>query len=199
MLTIQDSSDQGGKALQATQDRFALKGSDPITILERIADGLPEPLNIQLRDVARQSWQVVLIRALQELERKWDAEVYQFFEQQLKYKYPFQKNGQDASIKDFEAFFGSKGILSTFYNDHLSVFLEDNLDALYSEDRGEYLINTDLIKQLDKAWDIEEAVFKAQCAHHVPYSIGPMGLSGTSRRSVLNADGQIIPYSHGST
>ncbi|MCF6204770.1 MAG: type VI secretion system membrane subunit TssM [Methylococcaceae bacterium] len=199
MLTIQDASDQGGKALQATQDRFALRGSDPITVLERIADGLPEPLNIQLRDVAKQSWQVVLIRALQELERKWDADVYQFFEQRLKYKYPFQKNRQDAAIKDFEAFFGSKGILSTFYNDHLRVFLEDNLDALYSEDRGEYLINTDLIKQLDKAWAIEEAFFNTQGALHVPYSIEPMGLSGTSRRSVLNADGQIIPYNHGST
>ena len=77
--------------------------------------------------------------------------------------------------------------------------LEDNLDALYSEDRGEYLINTDLIKQLDKAWAIEEAFFNAQGALHVPYSIEPMELSDTSRRRVLNADGQIIPYNHGST
>ena len=199
MLAIQDASDQGGKALQATQDRFAFKGADPITVLERVADGLPEPLNVQLTDVARQSWQVVLVRALQELERKWDAEVYQFFEQRLKYKYPFQKSRQDVSINDFEAFFGSQGLLAKFYADHLKIFLEDNLDALYSEERGEYLINTDLIEQLDKAWTIEEAFFNAQGALHVPYSIEPLTLSGSHRRSVLNADGQIVPYNHGST
>ncbi len=199
MLTIQEASDQGSKALQATKDRLAFKGADPITVLERVAGGLPEPLNVQLKDVAIQSWQVVLIRALQELERKWDAEVYQFFEERLKYKYPFRTSSRDVSITDFEAFFGAQGILTKFYADHLKIFLEDNIDALYSEDRGEYLINTDLIKQLEKAWDIEEAFFNTQGALHVPYTIEPVALSGTNRRSVLNADGQIVPYNHGST
>ncbi len=199
LLAIQEASSPGKKALQATKDRLAFKGADPITILERVADGLPEPLNIQLSDVAKQSWQVVLVQALQELERKWDEEVYQFFEQRIKYKYPFRNSSRDVSIKDFEAFFGENGILSTFYQDNLKIFLEDNLDALYSEDRSEYLINIDLIKQLDKAWAIEEAFFNGQGALHVPFSIEPTSLSGTYRRSVLNIDGQIIPYSHGST
>jgi type VI secretion system protein ImpL len=199
ILSIEESASPGNKALQIAKDRLGFRGEDPITVLERVADGLPSPLNTQLTDVAKLSWQVILVSALEEVERKWDAEVYQFFEQRLKYKYPFQKSSRDVSIKDFEAFFGSKGILSSFYSQHLKIFLEDNLDALFSEDQNAYLINTDLIKFLETSWQIEESFFNAQGALHVPYSIEPMTLSGSYRRSVLNVDGQIIPYNHGST
>lgn len=75
---VQDSPDPGKAALHAVLQRFALTGPDPIGTLQRVATGLPEPLNQQVRKLADQTAQVLNIEALRELERRWDADVYSF-------------------------------------------------------------------------------------------------------------------------
>lgn len=66
-----------------------MTGHDPIGTLQRVATGLPEPINHQVRKVAEQTAQVLNVEALRELERRWDAEVYSFFQQRLAGRYPF--------------------------------------------------------------------------------------------------------------
>nr|MBO2509829.1 hypothetical protein [Gammaproteobacteria bacterium] len=56
-----------------------------------------------------------------------------------------------ASLEDFAAFFGPQGRLQQFRDQYLKLFFEDNLDALYSERRGGYLVRTDVLAQLETA------------------------------------------------
>ncbi|VAW49014.1 IcmF-related protein [hydrothermal vent metagenome] len=197
MEEIQEASNLGQKALSVAYDRFSLKGSDPISILNRVANGLPEPLNRQLAKVSEESWRVILIQALQELERKWDKDVYSFYQQHLQNRYPIISQGKDASLTDFTRFFAPDGILDTFYKEYLSLFMSSNLDVLSTQERQGLQIRADLAQQIEQAKRIQDAYFSNQGALHVPFSIEPIRLSGSQRKSVLNIDGQIISYDHG--
>lgn len=194
---VQDSPDPGKAALARVLERFSLKGPDPLSTLQRVATGLPDPLNHQVRKLADQTAQVLMIEALRELEKRWDADVYSFYQQRLASRYPFAPAGNDASLEDFEAFFGPRGKLQQFQQQYLNLFIRDNLDALYSHSRGGYLVRSDVLDQLQAAERIRETFFNNQGALGVQFSLEPLGLSGNKRSSVLGLDGQLIPYSHG--
>lgn len=194
---VQDSPDRGKSALQLVRQRFSMSGPDPIANLKRVATGLPEPIRQQVKTLADQTSQVLVIEALRELERRWDTEVYSFFQQRLASRYPFVVHAPDASLEDFEAFFGPKGRLQQFQDQYLKVFIKDNLDALYSERHGGYLIRTDVIDQLEAADRIRETFFDHRGSLSVQFSIEPLGLSANQRTSLLDLDGQLISYTHG--
>lgn len=198
VVKVQDSPDRGKIALAVMLDRFALRGADPIGNLRRIASGLPEPLNRQVKKLADESSDVLLIEALRELEKRWTSEVYSFYNQRLAKHYPFNPSSKtDASIEDFTAFFGPQGKLQDFREKYLRLFLEDNLEALYSERRGGYLVRTDVPKQLEAADRIRDAFFNNRGAMDVHFVVEPLGLAPGRRSSVLNLQGQLITYNHG--
>ncbi|WP_087500840.1 type VI secretion system membrane subunit TssM [Pseudomonas sp. SID14000] len=194
---VQDSPDRGKAALQAVHQRFSMTGHDPISTLQRVATGLPEPVNQQVRKVADQTAQVLNVEALRELERRWDAEVYSFFQQRLAGRYPFVVRAPDASLDDFEAFFGPKGRLQQFNDQYLKIFLKENLEALRSGQQGQSLIRDDVIEQLELADRIRESFFDQRGNLSVQLSIEPLGLSKNQRTSLLDLDGQLISYTHG--
>lgn len=194
---VQDSPDRGKAALQAVHQRFSMTGQDPIGTLQRVATGLPEPINQQVRKMADQAAQVLNVEALRELERRWDAEVYSFFQQRLAGRYPFVVKAPDASLDDFEAFFGPKGRLQQFHDQYLKVFLRDNLEALQAGQQGQSLIRSDVLEQLERADRIRETFFDQRGNLSVQFSIEPLGLSANQRTSLLDLDGQLIPYTHG--
>lgn len=194
---VQDSPDRGKAALQAVHQRFSMTGQDPIGTLQRVSTGLPEPINHQVRKLADQTAQVLNVEALRELERRWDAEVYSFFQQRLAGRYPFVVRAPDASLDDFEAFFGPKGRLQQFNDQYLKVFLKDNLEALQAGQQGRSLIRSDVIEQLERADRIRETFFDQRGNLSVQFSIEPLGLSANQRTSLLDLDGQLISYTHG--
>ncbi|MDE1168104.1 MAG: type VI secretion system membrane subunit TssM [Pseudomonas sp.] len=194
---VQDQPDRGKAALNAVLKRFSLSGPDPIATLQRVATGLPEPLNQQVKHLADQTSQVLVLEALRELEKRWDSEIYSFYQQRLAGRYPFVGSSADASLDDFEAFFGPQGRLQQFQDQYLNVFIKDNLDALYSSQRGGYLVRTDVLTQLETAQRIRDTFFNQRGALSVQMSLEPLALSGNQRSSLLSSDGQLIPYSHG--
>ena len=194
---VQDSPDRGKAALQAVHQRFSMTGQDPIGTLQRVANGLPEPINHQVRKMADQTAKVMNVEALRELERRWDAEVYSYFQQRLAGRYPFVVRAPDASLDDFEAFFGPKGRLQQFHDQYLKVFLKDNLEALQAGQKGQSLIRRDVIEQLELADRIRETFFDQRGNLSVQFSIEPLGLSANQRTSLLDLDGQLISYTHG--
>lgn len=194
---VQDSPDRGNAALRAVHQRFSMTGHDPIGTLQRVATRLPEPINRHVSKLADQTARVLNIEALRELERRWDAEVYSFFQQRLAGRYPFVVKAPDASLDDFEAFFGPKGRLQQFHDQYLKVFLKDNLEALQAGEQGQSLIRDDVLEQLELAERIRETFFDQRGNLTVQFSIEPLGLSANQRTSVLNLDGQLISFTHG--
>ncbi|WP_057385095.1 type VI secretion system membrane subunit TssM [Pseudomonas aeruginosa] len=197
---IQDSPNQGTAALTVVLDRFSMKGTDPFSNLQRVAAGLPEPLNHQVGKLASEAAQVVLIEALGEVERRWNADVFRYYNERLAPRYPFNPaSKQDASLDDFAAFFGPQGRLQQFQDKYLKPFLDDNLEALYSERRGGYLIREEVLTQLEAVDRIRDAFFNTRGALGVQFVVEPLGLTPTRRSSSLSIEGQLINYSHGPT
>jgi type VI secretion system protein ImpL len=194
---VQDSPDRGKAALHAVHQRLSMTGHDPISALQRMATGLPAPLDRYISKVADQTAQVLNIEALRELDRRWDADVYGFFQQRLAGRYPFSAQAPDASLEDFEAFFGPKGRLQRFHDQYLKVFLQDNLEAFHTGQPGQSLIRRDVIEQLERAERIRETFFDQRGNLSVQFSIEPLGLSTNQRTSLLDLDGQLIAYTHG--
>ena len=200
LVGVQSAPDIGKAALKLARDRFNLQGADPIYALQRMAEGLPEPLAAQMQKVANETWRVLLIKALQQLEVKWDQEIYGYYRERLATRYPFNPTSTiDASLEDFETLFGPQGKLTTFYQKYLKVFLEDNLQALYSEETEDYLVDTSVLEQLQAAWDIQDGYFDPRGTLNINFTLEPLALTGQQRRSLIDIEGQRVAYNHGPT
>lgn len=198
--TVHDSPDRGKTALGMVLERFGLKGPDPISNLQRIAAGLPEPLNRQVGKMADESSRVILVEALRELERRWGTDVYRFYRERLAKRYPFNPaSREEVALDDFTAFFGPQGRLQQFRDKYLNLFLEDNREALYSERLGGYLVRTDVLTQLEAAEKIRDAFFNSRGTLGVQFYVEPLGMEPNKRSSSLSVEGQLVTYNHGPT
>ncbi|WP_447743138.1 type VI secretion system membrane subunit TssM [Pseudomonas laurentiana] len=194
---IQASPDQGQAALNAVLERLSSKGRDPIAHLQRVAANLPEPVRNQVAKMAEQTAQVLMIEALNELEKRWYADVYSFFEHRLSGRYPFVVRAPDSALEDFEGFFGPQGKLQQFQDKYLNVLIRDNPNALYAEGRGGHLLHTGVNEQLEIAARIRSSFFDNSGNLNVQFSIEPLGLSTNQRTSLMELNGQQISYTHG--
>lgn len=198
--TVHDGPDRGKAALAVVLERFGLKGPDPISNLQRIAAGLPEPLNRQVGKLADESSRVILVEALRELERRWETDVYRFYRERLASRYPFSPaSREEVALDDFTAFFGPQGRLQQFREKYLNLFIEDNLEALYSERLGGYLVRTDVLTQLEAAEKIRDAFFNSRGTLGVQFYVEPLGMAPNKRSSSFSVEGQLVSYNHGPT
>lgn len=199
LLDIQNAPDRGKAALEAAQKRVNLSGSDPIYALQRIAAGLPKPMDAMVAKLADQSWKVVLKEAVRHLEIKWYDEVYSEYQQTLASRYPFDpKSNKQASIADFERFFGPQGVMATFYDQQLKWFVEEHsaqLSALTNSEQG--LIRQEVLSAFEAASKIRAAYFNLKGNLDVQFGLEPLQMSPNKRRSVFNIDGQFVEYTHG--
>ncbi|HCN45685.1 MAG TPA: type VI secretion system membrane subunit TssM, partial [Pseudomonas sp.] len=200
MRLVHDSPERGKAALAMVVERFSLKGPDPIANLQRIAAGLPEPMNRHVAKLADESSRVILVEALRELERRWDNDVHRFYRERLAERYPFNPaSREEVSLEDFTAFFGPQGRLQHFREQYLDLFLEDNLEALYSERLGGYLVRDDVQARLESADRIRDAFFNSRGLLGVQFYLEPLGLAPNKRSSSFSVEGQLVTYNHGPT
>jgi type VI secretion system protein ImpL len=195
LLAIQNSPVPGKSALKAVQMRLDQNNSDPIFTTRQMAKTLPAPLNRWVGKLADQAWHVVMIEAVHYMEVEWNDKVVKTFNEQLANRYPFNPDAaQDASLDAFNRFFKPDGVLDSFYQQNLKLFIENKLTW---GDDGEVLIRPDVQQQLETAQKIRETFFTQQSALGTEYAIETRELSSNKRRSVLNMDGQLLDYSHG--
>ncbi|MFG5959320.1 type VI secretion IcmF C-terminal domain-containing protein, partial [Salmonella enterica] len=145
--------------------------------------------------LAEQAWHVVMVEAVHYMEVDWRDNVVKTFNDQLADKYPFNaRSKEDASLDAFERFFKPGGVLDTFYQQNLQLFVE-NSQGLNGEDS--VVIREDVLNQLDTAQKIRDIFFSPQNGLGTQFAVETVALSGNKRRSVLNLDGQLVDYAQG--
>ena len=195
LLAIQNAPVPGRSALKAVQLRLDQNSSDPIFATRQMAKTLPAPLNRWVGKLADQAWHVVMVEAVHYMEVDWRDNVVKPFNEQLAGNYPFNsRSAQDASLDAFERFFKPDGVLDTFYQQNLKLFIENDLSR--DGDDG-VIIREDIIRQLDTAQKIRDIFFSKQNGLGTTFAVETVSLSGNKRRSVLNLDGQLVDYSQG--
>lgn len=105
------------------------------------------------------------------------------------------RSAQDASLDAFERFFKPDGILDTFYQQNLKLFIDNDLSL--EDGDNNVIIREDIIAQLETAQTIRDIFFSKQNGLGTSFAVETVSLSGNKRRSVLNLDGQLVDYSQG--
>lgn len=196
LLAIQNAPVPGKSALKAVQLRLDQNSSDPIFATRQMAKTLPAPLNRWVGKLADQAWHVVMVEAVHYMEVDWRDNVVKPFNEQLADKYPFNpQSSEDASLDSFERFFKPDGILDTFYQQNLKLFMENDLSL--EDGDSSVIIREDIREQLDTAQKIRDIFFSKQNGLGTQFAVETVSLSGNKRRSVLNLDGQLVDYSQG--
>uniref|UniRef100_UPI0031F65B32 type VI secretion system membrane subunit TssM n=1 Tax=Citrobacter freundii TaxID=546 RepID=UPI0031F65B32 len=195
LLAIQNAPVPGKSALKAVQLRLDQNSSDPIFATRQMAKTLPAPLNRWVGKLADQAWHVVMIEAVHYMELDWRDNVVKTFNSRLADKYPFNPRAKDdASLDAFERFFKPDGVLDTFYQQNLKLFVE-NSQGINGDDN--VIIREDILRQLDTAQKIRDIFFSQQNGLGAQFAVETVSLSGNKRRSVLNLDGQLVDYAQG--
>lgn len=150
LLAIQNAPAPGKSALKAVQLRLDQNSSDPIFATRQMAKTLPVPLNRWMGKLADQAWHVVMVEAVHYMEVDWRNSVVKPFNEQLAGNYPFNpRSPQDASLDAFERFFKPDGILDTFYQQNLKLFMENDLSL--EDGDNNVIIREDIRAQLETA------------------------------------------------
>ncbi|HAW0830756.1 TPA: type VI secretion system membrane subunit TssM [Escherichia coli] len=196
LLAIQNAPVPGKSALKAVQLRLDQNSSDPIFATRQMAKTLPAPLNRWVGRLTDQAWHVVMVEAVHYMEVDWRDSVVKPFNEQLVNNYPFNpRSAQDASLDAFERFFKPDGILDTFYQQNLKLFIDNDLSL--EDGDNNVIIREDIIAQLETAQKIRDIFFSKQNGLGTSFAVETVSLSGNKRRSVLNLDGQLVDYSQG--
>ncbi|MCV5445059.1 type VI secretion system baseplate subunit TssE, partial [Escherichia coli] len=167
--------------------------SDPIFATRQMAKTLPAPLNRWVGRLTDQAWHVVMVEAVHYMEVDWRDSVVKPFNEQLANNYPFNpRSAQDASLDAFKRFFKPDGILDTFYQQNLKLFIDNDLSL--EDGDNNVIIREDIIAQLETAQKIRDIFFSKQNGLGTSFAVETVSLSGNKRRSVLNLDGQLVDY-----
>jgi type VI secretion system protein ImpL len=195
LLMIQNSPSPGKAALKAVQLHMNQNSSDPIIEIQQLAKTAPDPLGRWLNELSKQIWDVIITEAIRSLEVEWNDKVVKDFNLNLANRYPFNpSSNQDVPLSEFQRFFKNGGVIDSFYQENLKIFVDNNLLKNAHDKR---LIRADVLAQLKIADKIRRTFFDAQNALNVQYTIKPISMSANKRRSILNLDGQLVDYSHG--
>ncbi|AXW86795.1 type VI secretion protein IcmF [Lonsdalea britannica] len=191
---IVNAGDPGQAALKAMQLRQTNRFADPAFALQQYARSLPTPLDRWVGQIAEQSSHLVMDLAMSSLNQEWQDKVVTPFNDQLADRYPFNpESDKDVALSEMERFFAPGGTLDSFY--------QANLKSILNEGQGSGDVNTtlqtELVKQLERADRIRKTLFNAQGGLEVHFVLEPIELTANKRRSVLNLDGQLLEYSHG--
>lgn len=198
MKSVRDAPRPNAKALELAIERANLRGADPIFVVQRLAERTPAPFNAHLRDVARESWQVIMAAATQELNRKWNEEIYGEFQRFIAGRYPFDRESpDDLPLQDFENFFGPDGKLESFFQTELKTFVDENTGVPRIID-GQFLpVDPDFTANLRRAIKITHTFFDNSGDISVQFSVQPIGMSANLSRAQLNFEGQLVISTHG--
>lgn len=134
------------------------------------------------------------------LHRQWRAKVYPLCNRALGNRYPFARSSKsDVALQDFQRLFAPNGAIDSFFDEHLSNFVETSADPW----RWRRVNNTDLgisenvLVQFQRAAEIRDSFFIGPGLPTISFEITPDNLSEKVLRSLLEVNGQQVIYEHG--
>jgi intracellular multiplication protein IcmF len=126
--TLSMINDQGKTAFNITRARFISEAaSDPVSLLYNQARQLPEPLSTWTKQLASETWGLLIRDSRQYINQQWQQTVYQEFQNKIAKRYPFDSTQQEEiTISDFNRFFSTQGSLNTFTENFVKPFLDSS-------------------------------------------------------------------------
>ena len=124
--TLSMINDNGKTAFNITKSRFINENaSDPISSLYNQARQLPEPLSLWTKQLAGETWALLIHDSRQYINQQWQQTVYREFQNTIAKRYPFDSTQrEEIVIEDFNHFFATNGSLNSFTDNFVKPFLD---------------------------------------------------------------------------
>src|SRR5690606_18219713 len=175
--------------------------SDALSQLRVSAARLPKPVSQWLGILADDSWMLLLSEAQQHLNQRYQSELYAFYQDALRQRYPFEAQSQsEVSLADFREFFKSKGVAERFYESYLKPFVTGSgsgLKVRLVDGRG-LPLSPHFLAQLGRAEDIRRSFFADNPEEPgVQFKLESHLLDSNMRRAEFRLGNQQHEYRHG--
>lgn len=124
--TLSVVNDGGKTAFNLTRARFINENSsDPVSSLFSQSRQLPEPLSSWAKQIAGDTWVILIRDSRQYINLQWQQTVFNEFKNTIAKRYPFDSTQeQEIQIADFNRFFSTHGVLNTFSEQYIKPFLD---------------------------------------------------------------------------
>jgi len=166
VTTLSVVNDQGKTAFTITKSRFLADTlSNPLSALYTRAQQLPEPISLWAKQVADDTWFILINESKTYLNQQWQQTVFQVYQNQIAKHYPFDANQtQDVALADFNHFFANHGVLNSFFETNLKPFLDTSQPQWQLKEVNSYVlpISADTINELIRANVITNMFFADQ-------------------------------------
>ena len=184
-------------AYQLITKRMQHQGElDPITKLRLAADQSPMPLKGWINQLTNDTWHFLLKDGMRYIDTSWSEKVTSRFRNQIAHRYPFSSDALDeVSYPRFTRFFGRPGIITTFYQNYLSPYIDTSKPqwAWKKLDGQELPFSEEGLKQIQQAMKIHHAFFPNDDNKlQIPFALRQKDLSKQIASIKLNINSKVI-------
>lgn len=124
-VTLAMLNDNGQTAFEQTRARFIGETfNNPLSLLFKRSEQVASPVSKWIEQIANDSWMILIKESKKYINYKWKEIIYEPYQSQIAYRYPFAQNQAEVQIMDFEKFFNPRGLLNNFVNYYLAPFLD---------------------------------------------------------------------------
>ena len=194
LSTLAVTQDEGRTAFTLVKSRFQNEGPrNALSSLYLTAKQLPEPIGLWSKQIADDTWFLMISDAKHFINMQWRRHVFPEYQRAVLNRYPFNSKTKDeVAISDFDRFFATHGILNTFVSQYIKPFLNtSNPDWSLQEADGLVLpISNDTIRQLIRANVITAMFFPSgRESSHIEFSLQKMNLDPVIAKLELSVGG----------
>ena len=124
--TLSVINDNGKTAFNLTKARYMNDSStDALSLIYAQANQLPQPLDGWVKQLAGDTWVILIKDSRLYINEQWQQTVYREFQSTIAKRYPLDSTQeQEISIADFNHFFSTHGTLNGFTEQYIKPFLD---------------------------------------------------------------------------
>lgn len=140
--TLSVINDGGKTAFAISKTRFTnVNASDPVSLLYNQAEQLPEPLSTWTKQIAGDTWVILIKDCKRYINQQWEDTVYKDFERNIARRYPLDSSqSEEIAIADFNRFFATHGTLNTFTEQYIKPFLDTSNAGWKQKEVNHYVL-----------------------------------------------------------
>lgn len=198
-LTEIDSAPNANMAaFDSAKARFAGGSGDAIKQLRIKAANAPAPMNQWLKDIADNTWALVMAKAKLHVDAAWREQVYSSYRDTLAGRYPMV-SGREAETPamEFNSFFQPDGLEQQFVKTYIQPFVDTRRWKQKSLEGQSLPVSKASLTQMRRADNIRRAFFSNGGDASVKFRVEPTKLDSSVRLFALELGDSRIPYSHG--
>ncbi|MEM8799792.1 MAG: type VI secretion system membrane subunit TssM, partial [Pseudomonadota bacterium] len=180
----------------------ASAAGDIVRQIENDAAKLPQPISNWLRQLTSSSHGLRASNIRERIDTAWRSDMKSECEAMVAGRYPVYRAGQrgDITIRDFGRFFGSGGIVDSYFNTHLKSLVDTSQPAWTWKNVGNRSLGLDdkTLSQFRRARQIKETFFEnGGQSPVISFGLKPVSLTDNASMFMIDFGDEQVVYRFG--